>query len=177
MKRAVAVTLAMLCVFGVAISLAQGPPPKPGPELKKLEYFVGTWSSEGDLKPSPFGPGGKFTGTEKLEWMDGGFFLVGHGEGDSPMGHDKGMSVWGFDPEEKVYTFHAFNNMGEAISATGKIEGDTWTWTNENKMNGKMMKGRYTIKQTSPTSYSFKFEMAPESGDFATVMEGKATKK
>jgi hypothetical protein len=164
-------------VFGTAISFAQGPPPKPGPELKKLEYFVGAWNSEGDIKPGPFGPGGKFTAKENLEWMDGGFFLVGHSEGDSPMGHDKGLSVWGYDPEEKVYTFHAFNNMGEGISAKGTVEGDTWTWTNESKFAGQMMKGRYTIKQTSPTSYNFKFEMAPAGADFATVMEGKATKK
>jgi len=39
------------------------------------------------------------------------------------------------------------------------------------------MRGRYIVKQLSPTSYTFKFEMAPEGGDFATVMEGKASKK
>jgi hypothetical protein len=159
------------------MAFAQGGPPKPAPELKKLDYFAGNWSVDGDMKASQFGPAGKFTGKDHLEWMEGGFFLVGHSEGSSSMGNTKGTAYWGYDTEEKVYTFHEFNTMGEAISATGKLDGDTWTWTNESKMGGKVLRGRYTIKTTSPTSYDFKFEMAPEGGDFATLMEGKATKK
>ena len=38
------------------------------------------------------------------------------------------------------------------------------------------MRGRYTVTVVSPTAYTFKFEMAPEGGDYATVMEGKASK-
>src|SRR6267142_1156347 len=114
MKRAVAIGLATICILGAAISFAQGQAPKPAPELKKLDYFVGNWSSEADMKPSPFGPGGKFTGTDHLEWMEGGFFLAGHSEGDSSMGHQKGTSFWGYDPEEKVYTYNEFSTSCEA---------------------------------------------------------------
>ena len=38
-----------------------------------------------------------------------------------------------------------------------------------------MIKGRFTIKQLSPASYNFKYEMQP-GAEWATVMEGKATK-
>ena len=38
------------------------------------------------------------------------------------------------------------------------------------------MRGRFTVKESSPTSYTFKFEMAPDTGDFSTIMEGKAIK-
>ncbi len=34
-------------------------PSTPGPELKKLDYFVGNWTSEGDAKPGPMGPAAK----------------------------------------------------------------------------------------------------------------------
>ena len=44
-------------------------------ELKKLDVPVGTWKFEGEVKQSPFGPGGKVSGTERFEWMPGGFFL------------------------------------------------------------------------------------------------------
>jgi hypothetical protein len=43
-------------------------------------------------------------------------------------------------------------------------------------MGGKVIKGRYTVKVLSPTSYTFKFETASDAGDWNTVMEGKATK-
>ena len=44
-------------------------------------------------------------------------------------------------------------------------------------MNGKVLKSRYTIKQASPTSYTFKWEMQQgDGGTWAPLMEGKATK-
>jgi Protein of unknown function (DUF1579) len=176
MKR-ISIIVPLTILFAMALAQAQMPMPKPGPELKKLEYFAGNWSVDGDMKPGPMGPGGKFTGTMHNEWMDGGFFLLSHSEGSSSMGNDKGLAVWGYDAENKVYTYHAFNNFGQAISANGSPDGDTWNWTNEEKMMGKMVKGRYTIKQVSPTAYNFKLEMQPEGGDWALVMEGKAAKK
>ena len=61
--------------------------PKPGPEVKKLGYFVGTWTSEGELKENPFGmPAGKFTSTDKCEWFSGGYQVVCHSTGKGPMG-------------------------------------------------------------------------------------------
>jgi hypothetical protein len=175
MRRGSATILVVTLAFMAAAS-AQMQMAKPGPEQRKLEYFVGTWSMDGDTKPSPMGPGGKITGTDHIEWMDGGFFLVAHGENKSPMGSDTGLAVWGYNAQDKVYTYHEFNSSGESVSATGTVDGDTWTWTSDDKMNGKMMKGRYTIKQLSPASYTFKFEMQPEGAQWATIMEGKATK-
>jgi hypothetical protein len=175
MKRESALVI-VLVLISVALAAAQGPP-QPGPELKKLDYFAGTWRLEGDLKPSPFGPGGKFTGTENNEWGLGGFFLMSHSEFKMPMGGGTGLAVFGYKADEKVYVYHAFNSMGEAEDSKGMLEGDTWSWTSESKMEGKVMKGRFVIKVISPTSYSFKFDMQPEGGEWATVMDGKATKE
>src|SRR5215831_852429 len=171
------VTGLVACLALGTIAAAQNPAkPIPGPELKKLDYFTGNWTSTGDLKPSPFGPGGKFTGSEQNSWMPGGFFLLSHSDESSPMGTGKGLAIFGYDPEEKVYTFQAYNSRGESEHAKGILAGDTWTWTNEEKMQGKLYRGRYSMKMLSPTSYTFKFEMAPEGGNWETVMEGKATK-
>lgn len=41
------------------------------PELKKLEYFAGNWTWEGDMKPGPMSPGGKLSMTERNQWMVG----------------------------------------------------------------------------------------------------------
>ena len=49
---------------------------KPMPELKQLDYFAGTWIAEGYIKPGPMGLGGRFTATNQVQWMDGGFFLI-----------------------------------------------------------------------------------------------------
>jgi hypothetical protein len=176
MKRYVSALL--ITLFCAALAAAQNPPapPKPAPELKKLDYFTGTWNLAGDMKASPFGPAGKMVGTEHNQWMEGGFFLLSHADETSPMGKAKGLAIFGYDTNGKVYTYQAYNSMGESENARGTLEGNIWTWTNEMKMEGKVMRGRFTVKTTSPTAYDYKFEMAPEGGDWSTVMEGKATK-
>jgi len=171
--------LAMAALFlSASGALAQGPPqmPKPAPEVQRLGYFVGKWQGEGELKPGPFGPGGKFTTSDNNEWFPGGFFLVMHSEQKSPMGNGQGMMVVGYNADDKVYTFHAIDSMGEAETATGTVQGDTWTWLGESKMGGRPFKSRFTIKELSPTSYSMKFDMSTDGTNWMTMMEGKATK-
>ena len=168
--------IAVILLFAIPAH-TQTAPPKPGPEVQKLGYFAGNWTLDGEVKPGPAGPGGKMIGSGKYSWLDGGFFLEGrdesHGGG---MGDSSDLAVMGYNPDEKVYTYHAFENTGVVSIYTGTVEGDTWTWHSEDKMGGKVMKGRYTVKVLSPTSYTFKFETASDAGDWTTVMEGKATK-
>ena len=165
-------------LFAIALPLyAQMDMPKPGPELKKLDYFAGTWKTEGDIKPGPMGPGGKFSGTDHIQWMDGGYFLVTHSEFKSAMGNGTETSYMGYDTNDKVYTYDSFNSMGEADHSKGTLDGDTWTWHNEVKMGPQTMRGQFTIKVVSPTSYNFKFEMSPDGTTWNTVMDGKGTKQ
>jgi len=44
-------------------------------------------------------------------------------------------------------------------------------------MGGMTMKGRFTMKMASPTSYTFAFDMSQDGTKWDTVMEGKASKK
>ncbi len=159
-----------------AAVVAQMGTPQPGPEHKKLDAFAGTWTLEGDLKPGPMGAGGKMTETEKCEWMEGGFFVVCHADFKSSMGNASGLSLMGFSTEDKTYTYREFNSLGEFIESKGSSDGDTWTWTGEDKMDGMPFTGRFTIRFTSPTSYNFIYEMSQNGTKWTTVMDGKATK-
>lgn len=170
---AMCVTLALASTAGA--EAPQGPP-KPGPEHKKLEYFAGKWSFEGEMKPGPMGPGGKMTGSESCEWFMGGFHVVCHSTGTSPMGEMKGIGIMGYSVEGKHYTYYGLDNTGWADAAQGSVEGDTWSWTSEGTMGGKPMKGRYTMKQLSADSYSFKGEMSIAGGPLTVMMEGKETR-
>jgi hypothetical protein len=178
MKRASMTVLAAAMLLAMAAT-AQNPPamPKPGPEVEKLKYFLGNWKQTGEVKPGPMGPGGKVTGTQNGVLMPGGFYIEVHGTGDAP-GYGKFTSTayLGYDPQEKTYTYDEFDSTGEHTVAKGTFEGDTWTWTNEVKMGGKVMKGRYTEKINSPTSYDYKYEASIDGGEYTTFMEGKATK-
>ena len=160
-----------------AAAAAQMEMPKPGPEHKKLDVFNGSWTLDGDLKPGSMGPGGKITEIEKCEWMEGNFFLVCHTDFSSAMGNGVGVSYLGYSADDKAYTYREFNSWGEFEDSRGQVDGDTWTWTSDEKMGGMTMKGRFTMKITSPTTYNFSFEMSQDGGTkWTLVMDGKATK-
>jgi Protein of unknown function (DUF1579) len=164
-------------LFLALAAVAQMEVPKPGPEHKKLDVLAGSWTLDGDMKPSPMGPGGKMAETEKCDWMDGGFFLVCHTDFKSSMGDGTGISILGYSADDKAYTYREYNSWGESMESKGSVDNDTWTWTSDEKMGGTIMKGRFTMKLLSPTSYTFTFEMSQDGTKWTTVMDGKATKK
>ena len=173
LRSSVAVTV--ICGF-TALSLAQTPPerPKPGPEHKKLEYFLGTWKTEGEIKANPFLPAGKIVTTETYTLGPGGFYVeVDRPEGQMP----RTQGLMAYDSHAKVYTEFYANSAGLVGTGTGTVNGNTWTWMVEDKVFGKAAKGRTTITMLSPTEYTSKYEMADGKGGYTTLVEGKATKE
>jgi len=175
MKR-VGTTLAAWLVC-TAAAMAQMEAPQPAPELKKVDVFIGSWTLDGDMKPGPMGPGGKMTENEKCEWMEGGFYVICHSEYKSSMGNGVGLSVMGYSNDDKIYTYREFNSYGEFVDSKGSLDGDTWTWAADEKMGGTTVKGRFVMKMTSSTSYTFSYEISPDGTKWTTLMDGKATKK
>lgn len=163
------------CVF---TAFAQEPVelPKPGPEHKRMAFFIGTWHSEGEMKSGPFGPPGKLSFKDKIEWGPGGFFIVMNSTGKGPAGDMQAHAVMGYDAEKKMYTYTAFNNVGLTETAMGSLTGDTWTWTSESMVAGKLIKSRYIIKETGPASQVYSWEFARDDGTWEVTMEGKATR-
>ena len=150
--------------------------PKPGPEVKRLAYFVGTWKTDGDIKPNAMMPAGKMTSTDKCEWFPGGFQVVIHSTGKSPMGASHGLGIISYNAEDKAYSYYGIDNMGFAEGSKGSVDGKNWVFTGDSKMGGKVYHGRYSMTEDSPTSYSFKYEMSEDGKTWAVVMEGKSTK-
>ncbi len=180
MKRSsLSIVFALITLLVVTSAYAQMGPPTPAPELKKMEFMAGDWIATGTATVGPPGtPASNFTMTSHAEWMDGNFFLVEHSDNDMPpMGKFKEMSVMGYDPDKKVYTYNSFNSMGQNETSTGTVDGDTWTWLSNENFGGMPMKGRFTMKVTSPASYTLKFEVSQDGTNWMTAMEGKATKK
>src|SRR5688572_22057397 len=167
------VAVVLICGF-TALSLAQAPPerPKPGPEHKKLEYFVGKWTVESEIKATEFGPAAKLVGTETATLGPGGFYVESRAEGKL----GTRLAIMGYDSHAKVYTSYYASSAGFVGTATGTVNGNTWTWMVEDKYAGKSIKGRTTVTTLSPTQYTAKYEMADEKGGYTTILEGKATK-
>jgi len=171
--------LVAMCVLLLGVSMkAQAPeaPPKPGPEVKRLAYFVGTWKTVGKMTGMG-GPDETVTSTDKTEWLPGGFFIVTHSDGMMGSTPSKEMDVQGYDPKEKAYTYHSFNNVGESVAAKGTVNGDTWLWTTDDIMMGTTpVKARVTIREVSKTQFTFKLETSPDGKAWTTGYESTSTK-
>jgi hypothetical protein len=182
MKRSHNLFVAFAVVSATALQLTASQAQeasKPGPEHARLGYFVGKWNAEGELKPGPMGPGGKFTTSDTCEWFEGKYSVVCRSEGKMPMGPSKSIGILGYNTEEKVYTYYGVDNTNMTMASVprGTLKGDTWTYTDEGTMGGQKMKTRVVIKELSPTSYTFKMDMQGPDGKWMPVMESKNTKQ
>ena len=168
-------TLFLSC-FLIAQAPQQAAAPGLTPQHQRMSYFAGDWTASGTSKISPNTPGAPFTLKEHGEFVTDGYFLETKTSMKSGLGTVNSQRVMGYNPEDKVYTYNVYNSLGEHQVALGHINGNTWTWESEEKLNGVVIKGRYTIVETSPNSYTLKSEVADPNGGWATVMEGKATR-
>jgi hypothetical protein len=167
------VAVILICGF-TSLLLAQAPPapPKPGPEHKKLEYFLGKWIVESEIKANAYVPAGKTVTTVTETLGPGGFYVEHRAEGQLPTV----LGIIAYDSHAKVYTSYYASSAGLVGTATGTVNGNTWTWMVEDKVAGIAVKGRTTMTMVSPTEYASKYEMADGKGGYTTLVEGKATK-
>jgi len=80
MKKCAVAVVGVVVIMAALSAAAQMGPPTPAPELKKLDYFIGTWTIDATIGPGPWGAGGKFTSTGTDEWLKGNFFVIGHAD-------------------------------------------------------------------------------------------------
>ncbi|HVQ54562.1 MAG TPA: hypothetical protein VMT25_05250 [Thermoanaerobaculia bacterium] len=150
--------------------------PRPGPEVEKLSYFVGVWSSTGHMKPSPLGEGGDTRGRDSCGWMPGKFFVGCMMLSESPMGRIQSEAIMGWDSDKKVYSWTSFDSTGRHETATGVFEKGVWTWSSDMKMGDKTMKTRYVISDTTPEGYAFRWETSADGKEWKSLLEGQVTK-
>ena len=176
MKR-FAIVVAVVSISTGALFAQKPEMPKPGPEHQQLGAFVGNWTFEGEMKPGPMGPGGKITGTDRIQWLPGNFFVERRFEGKGPMGEMRGVEILGYDSAKKVHTFNVFDSMGVMGSGTMTLSGSTWTATGTGSMGGTVFHDRCTLAfGAASTTLTVKCEMSADGTTWAPTFEGKATK-
>jgi uncharacterized protein DUF1579 len=151
--------------------------PKPGPEVLKLGYYVGTWEGHGETEGGPLGPAGKLSSKMTCEWFAGGFQVVCRGEETGPTGKREFLNIKSYDEKTKSYTEYAISSLGESEhSLGGSLVGDKLTYISDVGEGDKTAKIRYTEEHVSPVLLTYKAEAALGGGPWMTIAEGKITK-
>lgn len=161
-----------LCVNQMMLAQAPAGLPTPGPEHDKLASFVGKWAAEADFKPNETSSGGKSSWTETCEWFEGNYALICHSEGEFGGRPLREVSVMAYGAAEKSYVYFETNSRDQSDLWRGKVEGDTWTWSEKGMTRGKPTQMRFT-QRLSTNSMSFRLEEGVGDAPFEVVMEGK----
>jgi hypothetical protein len=91
----------------------------PNPDLRTLDRLIGTWKVTGGAQ-----------GTERYEWMEGGYFLIHRFDFDHGGHQVKGMEIighlhpFGEAPSADIKT-RSYDTMGNTLDYVYEISGDT----------------------------------------------------
>jgi hypothetical protein len=169
--------LLVLVVFSATAMQAQAPAPKPDPEVKKLHADLGHWTYEGEAKPSPLGPGGKFTGEFDGRMILGSFFFQGWGTDKGPAGEGRYLEIDGYDPVNKNFTSDIYDDDGSRFSGVLTITGNTRTYVGKTVKPGRryQYKGTFTFAPDL-ASGTYKEEISLDGKTWIPYGESKWTK-
>ena len=144
MKR-ILTPVALVMLLTVVALQAQAPIPKPGPELRKWELWVGDWEMVGTAKDSPTEP------EYKVEWnlhgsrILGGFFVQVDQiwKGNGPEQHS--LEILSYDPIKRTHASSGFTSDGATWVATATYNDGTAVETGTTTTaDGKIIKWRGT---------------------------------
>jgi Protein of unknown function (DUF1579) len=143
MKRIVIAVGLIMLLFAVS-AVAQTPAPKPGPEHKKMEIWVGNWTFEEEDFATPFAPAGKLSGKAVVKPILGGFFVEFRNESKGTAGPAQYFEVDSYDPLTKKYVWNGFSSDGGIHAVTYTIEGTLVSYSGTLLIGGKQGKIRGT---------------------------------
>jgi hypothetical protein len=132
--------------------------PRPAPEMAQLMAFDGSWTCEGTMKPSAFGPGGPMTSTVRSRTELGGFWQSGIVKGMSPgLPPFEGQFHATYDPAGQRLVMLWVDNMGGwSQTSAPDWKGDTAVFAGDSYIGGKRFatrdtftKGRGTLRHSS----------------------------
>ena len=130
------------------------------PELQKLDYWVGEWTSTDSDGSS---------GKSECKWLGDSFVQC---EGD----FTDGSMLWvmGYDAEKGTHTVSYFSSDGEnGAFDSATLEGDTWTWLVEVPTGGGY---RQTFVMESEDVMISKGELTEDGVEWVVQVEDRMTR-
>jgi|ERR1700722_3153527 len=100
--------------------------PQPGPEMERIKFLLGRWSTDSEYEKTPMIPdGGKCTGWYEARLGPGGFSIIADFEENGPLGPEIGHEVISWDPKQEAYTVVTVGNaFPGAVIGKSRWEGD-----------------------------------------------------
>ena len=149
--------------------------PKPSAPHRKLDKLAGKWTGE-EIVHIPL-RGNKAESKAKATWdfrrdVDGFFLLADYDERIAGKPGVRGHGVIGWDPKDKSYTLHWFDNFGNppATPGRGQWTGNTLAFVHD---YGQGPRGRTIFALDGRKAMDFLIEMSEDGKTWNRAIEGK----
>jgi hypothetical protein len=113
---------------GRGVEEAQQAPPKPGPEHKRLDIFIGNWITEGTTIKAEGARSLAIRASDVYEWIPSGFFVLHTAYGRIGEVDVGGTEIIGYDAARGKYRSHFFDSFGNVTTQDLTFGDGAWTW-------------------------------------------------
>ena len=146
--------------------------PKPTEHHRKYEAFVGTWTGEDKLHPTPWSPQpGEATSrsTYRLD-LDGFFLICDHEQTRDGKIAYRGHGVFGYDARQGKHTMHWFDVMGgnTGAPAVGSWERGKVSFEHSHHMGHS----RYTYEFENDGMFTLRIAMSQDGESWMPFLDG-----
>ncbi len=138
--RLAALSVALLGILPGMASPQGGSAP---PEVRRLQFYVGSWSEDGRMRGDPANDFGAIAGEETCRWAAGGYAVICEESTAGAGGGWEGVYILSYDATAGRYRVYGIEKPGTTIQAAGRIEGDRWIWETDPAPDGSRV--RYTF--------------------------------
>src|SRR5271156_907435 len=114
--------------------------PKPGPEMERLKFLIGSWDWDAEYLKTPMVPdGGKSKGWYKAQLGPGGFSIIADFDADGPFGEEIGHQIIAWDKKQNAYPSVIVGNFPGAVIGKSHWDGDNLVTETEFSSGGVTM--------------------------------------
>ncbi|HWP43517.1 MAG TPA: DUF1579 family protein [Blastocatellia bacterium] len=154
-------------------------PARPGPEMEKIKFQLGTWKTTEKHEAGQGYPGGEGKGTMVVRPGPGGLSLImEYTSSSSVIGPFSGLGITVWDAEARTYKNYWVDSFTAGLmEMTGNWQGKDFVLTGQAKQMGKTYTMKEVITDITPTSYTLKMYMSEDGGPEWLAMTIKAVKK
>lgn len=95
--------------------------------MSKLEIFIGTWNTAGDVLETDAGPAGSLSATDTYRWLPGQHFIVHDVDAWFDGKPTRSMEVIGFDSSKRQHFARSFDDQGSTEAFVVSLKGRRWS--------------------------------------------------
>jgi Protein of unknown function (DUF1579) len=95
--------------------------------MSRLEIFIGTWNTTGEVLETEGAPGATLSATDTYRWLPGKHFIAHDADARFGGNPTRSMEVIGYDLTSKKYLARSYDDQGVSELFEVALKGKNWT--------------------------------------------------